>query len=112
LAHEVYLTDRLDNRSRDRLPHLRCVCFLRPLEASLTALEAELRAPKYGSYYLCQSVNTFLCALSPSNLIADWIDFSNTLSKAAIERLAEADEFELVQEVQVRVSFYLVTQFV
>jgi hypothetical protein len=57
LAHEVYLTDRLDNRTRDRLPHMRCVCFLRPVEASLAALESELRTPKYGSYYLCQSVN-------------------------------------------------------
>jgi hypothetical protein len=28
-------------------------------------------------------------------------DFSNILSKSAIERLAEADEYEVVREVQV-----------
>jgi len=28
-------------------------------------------------------------------------DFSNILSKAAIERLADADEFDVVREVQV-----------
>jgi hypothetical protein len=61
LAHEVYLTDRLENAARDRLPHLRCICFLRPAEPSLAALEAELRAPKYGGYFLCQSVNTAHC---------------------------------------------------
>lgn len=32
------------------------------------------------------------------------IDFSNTLTKTAIERLAEADEYELVREVQVRAT--------
>jgi hypothetical protein len=29
------------------------------------------------------------------------IDFSNVLSKTAIERLADADEYEVVREVQV-----------
>lgn len=38
------------------MPHMKCVCFLQPSEDSLEALEAELREPKYGEYYLCQSV--------------------------------------------------------
>ncbi|VDC00704.1 unnamed protein product [Peniophora sp. CBMAI 1063] len=79
LAHQVYLTDRIDNTKRDRMPHMKCVCFLRAAEDSLGALEVELKEPKYGEYYLY---------------------FSNVLSKTAIERLADADEYEVVREVQ------------
>ncbi|KAH8114481.1 Sec1 family-domain-containing protein [Phellopilus nigrolimitatus] len=79
LSQQVYLTDKIDNPKRERMPHLKCVCFLRAVEDSLGALEAELREPKYGEYYLY---------------------FSNILTKTAIERLAEADEYEVVREVQ------------
>lgn len=57
LSHQIYLTDRIDNNKRDRMPHMKCVCFLQSSEHSLVALETELREPKYGEYYLCQSVN-------------------------------------------------------
>ncbi|KAI0050351.1 Sec1-like protein [Auriscalpium vulgare] len=79
LSHQVYLTDRIDNKKRDRMPHMKCVCFLKNSEESLGALEEELKEPKYGEYYLY---------------------FSNILSKTAIERLADADEYESVREVQ------------
>ncbi|KAJ8291676.1 Vacuolar protein sorting-associated protein 45 [Rhodotorula toruloides] len=107
LSHEVYLTDRIDNPARhslpssssdaasssaaayppaassskgiERLPHLKCVCFLRPTEESIEACERELRQGRFGGY---------------------WLYFTNVLSKAQIERLAEADEHELVKEVQ------------
>ncbi|TDL22167.1 vacuolar protein sorting-associated protein 45 [Rickenella mellea] len=79
LSHQVYLTDKVDNPRRERMPHLKCVCFLQPSEESLSALEAELAEPKYGEYYLY---------------------FSNILSKPAIERLADVDEYEVVREVQ------------
>ncbi|KAG6918769.1 hypothetical protein DXG01_011960 [Tephrocybe rancida] len=70
LSHQVYLTDRIDNKKRDRMPHMKCVCFLQNNEDSLAALEAELSEP------------------------------NNILSKTAIERLAEVDEYEVVKEVQ------------
>ncbi|CCM04124.1 uncharacterized protein FIBRA_06285 [Fibroporia radiculosa] len=79
LSQQVYLTDKLDNKKRDRMPHMKCVCFLQPSDESFEALEAELREPKYGEYYLY---------------------FSNILSKTAIERLADSDEYEVVREVQ------------
>ncbi|BGP43629.1 vacuolar protein sorting-associated protein 45 [Rhodotorula kratochvilovae] len=104
LSHEVYLTDRIDNparhapapssssssssgggasypptRTRERLPHLRCVCLLRPTEESVEACARELREGRFGGY---------------------WLFFTNVLSKAQIEKLAEADEHELVREVQ------------
>ncbi|KAG8721926.1 vacuolar protein sorting-associated protein 45 [Ceratobasidium sp. 394] len=79
LSKQVYLTDSIMNKKRDRMAHMKCVCFLRPSEESLEALGEELKEPKYGEYYLY---------------------FSNTLSKVAIERLAEQDEYEVVREVQ------------
>lgn len=103
LQHEIYLTDRIDNPARrtpsnssegalypptatstatgeGRLAHLNCVVVVRPTEESIQALELELELAKYGAY---------------------WLYFTNSLTKAQIERLAEADRFELVQEVQV-----------
>ncbi|GAA5967147.1 hypothetical protein JCM3765_001545 [Sporobolomyces pararoseus] len=106
LQHEIYLTDRIDNPSRrttsltpttvgggsyppttgaasggggERLPHLNCIILLRPTEESIIACERELEEARYGGY---------------------WLYFTNTLTKLQIERLAEADRFELVQEVQ------------
>ncbi|KAH7885289.1 Sec1-like protein [Phlebopus sp. FC_14] len=85
LSHQVYLTDRIDNVQRNRMPHMKCVCFLQPSEDSLEAVYTELREPKYGEYYLY---------------------FSNLLTKSTIERLAEADEFEVVREVQEHFADY------
>ncbi|GAA6034770.1 hypothetical protein JCM8097_001161 [Rhodosporidiobolus ruineniae] len=104
LQHEVYLTDRIDNPSRavpsaalaasgsaassypptssrgvERLPHLKCICVLRPTDESIEQCERELREGRYGGY---------------------WLYFTNVLKKSQIERLAEADEHELVREVQ------------
>lgn len=83
LSHEVYLTDSLHNTARERMPHLKCICFVRPTPESLRVLEEELRNPRYSGY---------------------WLYFSNVLKKSAIERLAEADEGELVREVQVSIA--------
>lgn len=57
LSHQVYLTDRIDNDKRERMAHMKCICFLQNNEDSLGALEAELREPKYGEYYLCQWIS-------------------------------------------------------
>lgn len=54
LTHQVYLTDRIDNDQRDRMPHMKCVCFLSPSEKSLEAVRREIGEPKYGEYYLCK----------------------------------------------------------
>ena len=64
LAQQVYLTDRIDNKQRDNMPHMKCVCFLQNNDESLEALEEELKEPKYGEYYLCQSVNLLLSSLA------------------------------------------------
>lgn len=80
---------------------MKCVCFLQANEDSLEALANELREPKYGEYYLCQWVNHPSSSSATPALMQPQTDFSNILSKTAIERLAEVDEYEVVKEVQV-----------
>ncbi|KAH6636613.1 Sec1-like protein [Chaetomium tenue] len=79
LNHEVYLMDRLDNSNREKMRHLRCLCFVRPHPDSIGLLIDELREPKYGEYHLF---------------------FSNVVKKSTLERLAEADDHEVVKLVQ------------
>ncbi|ORY17673.1 vacuolar protein sorting-associated protein 45 [Clohesyomyces aquaticus] len=87
LNHEVYLTDRLDNQKREKMRHLRCLCFVRPSPESLQSLIEELREPKYGEYN---------------------IYFSNIIKKSSLERLAEADDHEVVRAVQEYFADFLV----
>ncbi|PYI23277.1 Sec1-like protein [Aspergillus japonicus CBS 114.51] len=87
LNHEVYLIDRLDNASRERMRHLRCLCFVRPSPTSIQFLIDELREPKYGEYY---------------------IYLSNIIRKSSLERLAEADSHEVVRLVQEHFADFLV----
>ncbi|KAI8886728.1 Sec1-like protein [Backusella circina FSU 941] len=86
LTKECYLIDRIDNRNRDKMKHLKCICFLRPTRETLQYLIAELREPSYGDYYLF---------------------FSNTVRKADIEQLAEVDEHEVIREIQEYYGDYL-----
>ncbi|EFX00270.1 vacuolar protein sorting-associated protein [Grosmannia clavigera kw1407] len=79
LNHEVYLIDRLDNAGREKMRHLRCYCFVRPSAEAIQQLVEELRDPRYGEY------NLF---------------FSNVVKKSSMERLAEADDHEVVKRVQ------------
>lgn len=87
LNHEVYLVDRLDNASREKMRHLRCICFIRPSPGSIQHLIDEFRDPKYGEYV---------------------IYFSNVIRKSSLERLAEADNNEVVKAVQEYFADYIV----
>ncbi|KAI1384494.1 Sec1-like protein [Hypoxylon trugodes] len=87
LSHEIYLTDRLDNQNREKMRHLRCLCFVRPSPDSIQFLIDELRDPKYGEYYLY---------------------FSNVVKKSSLERLAEADDHEVVKQVQEHFADYII----
>lgn len=87
LNHEVYLIDRLDNQNREKMRHLRCICFVRPSADSIQFLIDEFREPKYGEYN---------------------IYFSNVVKKSSLERLAEADDHEVVRLVQEHFADYIV----
>ncbi|KAI9934131.1 vacuolar protein sorting-associated protein 45 [Aspergillus wentii] len=87
LNHEVYLIDRLDNAAREKMRHLRCLCFVRPSPGSIQFLIDELREPKYGEYH---------------------IYLSNIIRKSSLERLAEADSNEVVRAVQEHFADFLV----
>ncbi|KAF2861967.1 Sec1-like protein [Piedraia hortae CBS 480.64] len=87
LNHSIYLTDRIDSREREKMRHLRCICFLRPTSDSIQLLIDELREPKYGEYH---------------------IYFSNIIKKSALERLAEADDYEVVKSLVEYFADYVV----
>ncbi|KAL8668451.1 MAG: hypothetical protein Q9168_006921 [Polycauliona sp. 1 TL-2023] len=87
LGHEVYLIDRLDNNAREKMRHLRCLCFVRPSPDSVQNLIEEFREPRYGEYY---------------------VFFSNVVRKSSLERLAEADDNEVVKGVQEYFGDYIV----
>ena len=71
--------ERLDSVSREPLRHLKCIVFIRPTAENIQQLAAELRRPRYASYY---------------------IYLSNVTPKEDIKLLAEADEYEAVREVR------------
>ncbi|KEF58079.1 uncharacterized protein A1O9_06002 [Exophiala aquamarina CBS 119918] len=86
LKHDVFLVERLES-SRERMRHLRCLVFVRPSPDSIQFLIDELRDPKYGEYQLY---------------------FSNIIKKSTLERLAEADDHEVVKAVQEYFADYIV----
>ena len=51
------MSSRLDNQAREKMSHLRCLCFVRPSPESIQFLIDDLREPKYGEYYLCTDVD-------------------------------------------------------
>ncbi|XP_061764518.1 vacuolar protein sorting-associated protein 45 [Nerophis ophidion] len=79
LQKEVYLFERIDSQNRESMKHLKAICFFRPTKENVENLIQELRRPKYSVYF---------------------IYFSNVISKSEIKALAEADEQEVVAEVQ------------
>ncbi|ESN92176.1 hypothetical protein HELRODRAFT_194330 [Helobdella robusta] len=79
LQKEVFLFERLEVPGRESMKHLKCVVFVRPTKENIELLIHELKAPKYGFYY---------------------IYFSNVISKQDVKCLAEADDQEVVREVQ------------
>uniref|UniRef100_T1IJX7 Vacuolar protein sorting-associated protein 45 n=1 Tax=Strigamia maritima TaxID=126957 RepID=T1IJX7_STRMM len=80
LQKEVYLCAKIERGTvREVMKHLKCIVFVRPTKDNVEILAQELRSPKYGLYY---------------------IYFSNVISKSDVKVLAEADEHEVVREVQ------------
>ena len=97
LAKEVYLFARIDrNVVGESMKYLKCIVFLRPVAENLELLKAELKHPKYGQYHICKSIHLINigCQLMTTPV------FSNVISKTEIKSLAEADEHEVIRDVQ------------
>lgn len=66
LQKEVYLFERLDApRSAERMKYMKCLVFIRPNKNNVSLLSAELKSPKYGSYFICMSPFNFPFIRSP-----------------------------------------------
>ena len=84
--------------------HLRCICFVRPSPDSIQQLIDEFREPKYGEYAICEYFSAELRSWADKNVV----DFSNVIRKSSLERLAEADNNEVVKAVQEYFADYIV----
>lgn len=79
LQHEVILVEMLDRyRDLSTMRHLNCVVYIKPEAESIAMLCAELRLPHYHNYQ---------------------VFFSNSVAKNDIEKLARADEHEVICQV-------------
>ena len=90
LEHEIFLIDYLNNSNREPLASCKCICLLRPTAGNISLLAKELSDPRYSEYHLCMYWNSF----------SFYIDFNNFLKGEDLEKLAEADEFEIVKAVE------------
>lgn len=83
LQKEVFLVELVDSiyKSKESMSHLKAVYFLRPSSENIQHLRRQLANPRFGEYHLF---------------------FSNMLKDTQIHILADSDEQEVVQQVQVR----------
>lgn len=78
LLREVYLFEYIDTifESSERLNHMKCIVVLRPSRENIQRLCAELKRPHYRTYH---------------------IYLTSRLGSATVDKLAEADETEVVR---------------
>jgi vacuolar protein sorting-associated protein 45 len=85
LANEVFLVERIDKEEnvqkaeKASMPHLKCVVFVRPTPKSIEGLKSMLKKPKFKEFH---------------------VFFSNVLEYEDMRVLAEADEHELIRQLQ------------
>ncbi|EPS65099.1 hypothetical protein M569_09678 [Genlisea aurea] len=81
LQKEVFLVELIDSIavSREPMSHLKAVYFLRPTSENIQRLRRQLANPRFGEYHLF---------------------FSNMLKDTQLHNLADADEHEIVLQVQ------------
>eukprot|EP00002_Diphylleia_rotans_P018419 TRINITY_DN3567_c0_g3_i7.p1 TRINITY_DN3567_c0_g3~~TRINITY_DN3567_c0_g3_i7.p1 ORF type:complete len:549 (-),score=130.31 TRINITY_DN3567_c0_g3_i7:1374-3020(-) len=78
MEHEVFLIEPL-KKEREKLGHLKALCFLRPTKENVELLCRELNNPLYPEYY---------------------IYFTNALEHRKLQDLAESDSHEVIRQVQ------------
>jgi len=78
LDQEVYLVEQL-GKEHESMGHLKAAVYIQPTEANIDLLVKECRKPQFSEYH---------------------VFFSNVVSKDKLQRLARADEFEVIKQVQ------------
>ncbi|EGG15780.1 Sec1-like family protein [Cavenderia fasciculata] len=90
LQKEVFLFEKIDSGSAEKMTHMKAVYFVRPTQHNVSKIADELRNPKYSDYHLF---------------------FSNVIGSGFIDEIAKADDKDLVKEVQeFYADFYAVNQ--
>jgi vacuolar protein sorting-associated protein 45 len=79
LQKEVFFIDIIDNIPTEKLMHLKAIFFTRCTEENVSKICAQLRDPIFSSYNLY---------------------FSNTVQPERIQKFAEADQHNVVNQVQ------------
>ncbi|CCE65034.1 hypothetical protein TPHA_0J02140 [Tetrapisispora phaffii CBS 4417] len=79
LSKDIYLIESIENRNRNTMRYVKCIVYVKPTEETMQLLIDELMNPKYAEYY---------------------IYFNNFVSKSQLERLAQADNLEVVVKVE------------
>lgn len=88
LQHDVILIEMLENnRNLSPMKHLNCVVYIKPTRESIVMLCEELSSPHYNHYQ---------------------VFFNNTVAKNDLEKIAEADEFEVINQVAEVFQDYLI----
>eukprot|EP00744_Colponema_vietnamica_P007561 GILI01010867.1.p1 GENE.GILI01010867.1~~GILI01010867.1.p1 ORF type:complete len:562 (+),score=161.61 GILI01010867.1:64-1749(+) len=89
LQKEVFLVEKIAAK-RERMPHLKAVFMVRATQDNFKRITQELSNPLYGEYHLF---------------------FTNFVNQEALQKLAEADEQEIVRQVQeFYLDYYVVSQ--
>lgn len=79
LQNDVILVELLENQhSLALMKHLNCIVYIKPTKESVIFLMNELKSPHFNNYQLF---------------------FNNTVNKMQLEKIAEADEFEVINQV-------------
>lgn len=78
LEKEIYLVELL-GKKHEQMNHLKAAIYVQPTEANISILTKELKEPRFSEYH---------------------IFFSNIITEDLLNRLARADEHEVVRQVQ------------
>ncbi|KAG5612175.1 hypothetical protein H5410_023456 [Solanum commersonii] len=88
LKKEVFLVELVDSiaMSKESMSHLKAVYFLRPTSENIQHMRRQLAKPRFGEYHLF---------------------FSNILKDTQLHMLADSDEHEVVQQLQILLHWTL-----
>jgi vacuolar protein sorting-associated protein 45 len=56
LKKDVYLIEKIEKESNEKLSHLKALYLIRPTEKNLAYLFREVKDPKYSEYYICMVI--------------------------------------------------------